>query len=113
MAQVLSNLLNNAAKYTDEGGEIALIAEREGREVAIRVRDNGTGIAPELLPHIFDMFTQADQTLSWSTTIGAMPPAWVSSCAPWGRTSRWPTTGRPPSSWCAVAAPTSSCSTSA
>jgi PAS domain S-box-containing protein len=66
MAQVLSNLLNNAAKYTDEGGEIALIAEREGREVAIRVRDNGTGIAPELLPHIFDMFTQADQTLSRS-----------------------------------------------
>ncbi len=66
MAQVLSNLLNNAAKYTDEGGEIALIAEREGREVAIHVRDNGTGIAPELLPHIFDMFTQADQTLSRS-----------------------------------------------
>jgi PAS domain S-box-containing protein len=66
MAQVLSNLLNNAAKYTDEGGEIALTAEREGREVVIRVRDNGTGIAPELLPHIFDMFTQADQTLSRS-----------------------------------------------
>jgi PAS domain S-box-containing protein len=66
MAQVLSNLLNNAAKYTDEGGEIALSAERDGREVLIRVRDNGTGIAPELLPHIFDMFTQADQTLSRS-----------------------------------------------
>jgi signal transduction histidine kinase/ActR/RegA family two-component response regulator len=66
MAQVLSNLLNNAAKYTDEGGEIALSAERDGRDVLIRVRDNGTGIAPELLPHIFDMFTQADQTLSRS-----------------------------------------------
>ena len=66
MAQVLSNLLNNAAKYTDEGGEIALSAERDGREVLIRVRDNGIGIAPELLPHIFDMFTQADQTLSRS-----------------------------------------------
>ena len=66
MAQVLSNLLNNAAKYTDEGGEIALIAEPQGRQVAIRVRDNGTGIAPELLPHIFEMFTQADQTLSRS-----------------------------------------------
>ena len=66
MAQVLSNLLNNAAKYTDEGGEIALVAEPRGRDVAIRVRDNGTGIAPELLPHIFDMFTQADQTLSRS-----------------------------------------------
>jgi PAS domain S-box-containing protein len=66
MAQVLSNLLNNAAKYTDEGGEIALSAEQDGREVMIRVRDNGTGIAPELLPHIFEMFTQADQTLSRS-----------------------------------------------
>ncbi len=66
MAQVLSNLLNNAAKYTDEGGRITLTAERAGREVVFRVCDNGTGIAPELLPHIFDMFTQADQTLSRS-----------------------------------------------
>ena len=66
MAQVLSNLLNNAAKYTDEGGEIALTAEPAGREVLIRVRDNGIGIATELLPHVFDMFTQADQTLSRS-----------------------------------------------
>ncbi len=66
MAQVLSNLLNNAAKYTDEEGQIELSAELHSREVAIRVRDNGTGIAPELLPHVFDMFTQADQTLSRS-----------------------------------------------
>jgi PAS domain S-box-containing protein len=66
MAQVLSNLLNNAAKYTDEEGEIALSAEQSGREVMIRVRDNGMGIAPELLPHVFEMFTQADQTLSRS-----------------------------------------------
>jgi signal transduction histidine kinase len=66
MAQVLSNLLNNAAKYTDEGGEISLTAEPSGREVLIRIRDNGIGIAPELLPHVFDMFTQADQTLSRS-----------------------------------------------
>ena len=66
MAQVISNLLNNAAKYTDEEGEIALEARQEGPEVVIRVRDNGSGIAPELLPHIFDMFTQADQTLSRS-----------------------------------------------
>jgi signal transduction histidine kinase len=66
MAQVLSNLLNNAAKYTDEGGEISLSAEQTGLEVLIRVRDNGIGIAPELLPHVFDMFTQADQTLSRS-----------------------------------------------
>ena len=184
MAQVLSNLLNNAAKYTDEGGEITLAAERRGREVAIRVRDNGTGIAPELLPHIFEMFTQADQTLSRSrgglgigltlvrslvemhhgrvTAFSAGPgqgseftvrlpvahdaPSGPADDGPsaadvpahlprrrilvvddnrsnatslgvllarWGRTSRWPTTGRRPSSWCAAAAPTSSCSTSA
>ncbi len=66
MAQVLSNLLNNAAKYTEEGGDIALTAVQRGREVVIRVRDNGIGIPPELLPHVFDMFTQADQTLSRS-----------------------------------------------
>jgi signal transduction histidine kinase len=66
MAQVLSNLLNNAAKYTDEGGAISLTAEPDGREVAIRIRDNGIGIPPDLLPHVFDMFTQADQTLSRS-----------------------------------------------
>jgi signal transduction histidine kinase len=66
MAQVLSNLLNNAAKYTEEAGEISLTAELCGREVAIRVRDNGIGIPPELLPQVFDMFTQADQTLSRS-----------------------------------------------
>ncbi len=63
---MLSNLLNNAAKYTDEGGQIALIAEQVGGEVVIRVRDNGIGIAPELLPKVFDLFTQADQTLSRS-----------------------------------------------
>ena len=66
MAQVLSNLLNNAAKYTEEGGDIALTAVQRGREVVIGVRDNGIGIPPELLPHVFDMFTQADQTLSRS-----------------------------------------------
>src|SRR5262249_42507232 len=66
MAQVLSNRLNNAAKYTEEGGDIALTAVQRGREVVIGVRDNGIGIPPELLPHVFDMFTQADQTLSRS-----------------------------------------------
>jgi PAS domain S-box-containing protein len=66
MAQVLSNLLNNAAKYTDEGGAISLTAEQSGHEVVIHVRDNGIGIPPELLPHVFEIFTQADQTLSRS-----------------------------------------------
>jgi signal transduction histidine kinase/ActR/RegA family two-component response regulator len=63
MAQVLANLLNNAAKYTDEGGEIALEAKGDDREVTICVRDNGPGISAALLPQVFDMFTQADRTL--------------------------------------------------
>jgi two-component system CheB/CheR fusion protein len=59
IAQVLSNLLNNAAKYTRPGGHIWLTAERSGWQVAIGVRDNGIGIPPEMLGSIFDMFTQA------------------------------------------------------
>jgi len=66
MAQVLSNLLNNAAKYSDEGGQIALTAQQIDCEVIIRVRDNGIGISPELLPEVFELFTQGDQTLSRS-----------------------------------------------
>jgi len=63
IAQVLSNLLNNAAKYTDDGGQIRLEAEPDGEFVAVRVRDTGLGIASGLLPHVFDLFTQADRTL--------------------------------------------------
>ncbi len=63
IAQVISNLLNNAAKYTDDGGQIQLSATPQGDWVAIRVRDTGLGIAPALLPHVFDLFTQADRTL--------------------------------------------------
>jgi PAS domain S-box-containing protein len=59
IAQVLSNLLNNAARYTRPGGHIWLTAEREGGSALIRVRDNGIGIRPEMLTRIFDMFTQA------------------------------------------------------
>jgi PAS domain S-box-containing protein len=66
MAQVLSNLLNNAAKYTDEGGQIALIAQQIDGEVIIRVIDNGIGISSQLLPEVFELFTQGDQTLSRS-----------------------------------------------
>jgi signal transduction histidine kinase len=66
MAQVFSNLLNNAARYTDEGGEISLTAEQDGSQAVIRVRDNGMGIAPELLPRVFDMFAHADPNLSRS-----------------------------------------------
>lgn len=63
MAQVLSNLLNNAAKYTPEGGRIDLTVEKRQREVVIGVRDTGMGIPAELLPKVFDLFTQVDRTL--------------------------------------------------
>jgi len=63
LAQVVSNLLNNAAKYTDEGGQIGLKVEPEGSQVAIRVRDTGRGIDPGVLLHLFDLFYQVDRTL--------------------------------------------------
>ena len=63
LAQVFSNLLNNAAKYTDERGHIWLTVRQEGDHAVLRVRDTGVGIAPELLPRIFDLFTQADRSL--------------------------------------------------
>ena len=61
LAQVVANLLRNAAKYTEPGGRIQLTAAREGAEAVLRVRDNGIGITPEALPHIFDLFVQADE----------------------------------------------------
>ena len=64
LAQVIGNLLTNAAKYTDVGGEIALTVECEDENVVIRVRDNGIGISAELLPHIFELFTQGDRSLA-------------------------------------------------
>lgn len=63
LAQVLGNLLNNAAKYTPEGGRIALEAWTRDTSAAISVRDNGVGIPPEDLPHIFDLFTQVGRSL--------------------------------------------------
>ncbi len=66
MAQVLSNLLNNAAKYTKPGGQIRLAAASEGPEVVFRVRDNGIGIPPEMLSGIFDLFAQVDHSLDHS-----------------------------------------------
>ena len=66
LEQVLVNLLNNSAKYTDEGGHIFVTAQQDGNEVVLSVRDTGVGIAPELLPRIFDLFTQADRTLDRS-----------------------------------------------
>jgi len=66
MAQVVSNLLNNAAKYTPSGGTIELSATRTDDCVAIQVKDNGTGIAPEMLSKVFEMFTQVGQTIERS-----------------------------------------------
>ena len=66
LEQVLVNLLTNAAKYTDEGGRIALEVAREGGSAVLRVIDNGIGIAPELLPRIFELFTQAERSLDRS-----------------------------------------------
>ncbi|MBI3909450.1 MAG: response regulator [Armatimonadetes bacterium] len=63
LEQVLTNLLSNAARYTEPGGRVWLSAEREGEEVVLRVQDTGIGISPELLPRVFDLFTQADQSL--------------------------------------------------
>lgn len=66
LTQALFNLLNNAAKYTDEGGKIALNMIQEADDLVITVQDNGSGITPEILPHIFEIFTQADSSLARS-----------------------------------------------
>jgi signal transduction histidine kinase/DNA-binding response OmpR family regulator len=66
LSQVLANLLNNAAKYTSPGGNIWITATREGNEAVFRVRDSGTGISPEMLPRIFELFTQAEQSIDRS-----------------------------------------------
>ncbi|WP_051300164.1 PAS domain S-box protein [Methylobacter luteus] len=66
LTQALSNLLNNAAKYTDEGGRITLNVMQEADYLVIKVQDTGSGITPEMLPHIFDLFTQADSSLARS-----------------------------------------------
>ncbi len=66
LSQVFSNLLNNAAKYTEPDGQVVLMAERKEGIVEIRIRDTGVGIPPETLAHVFDLFTQIDRTLNRS-----------------------------------------------
>jgi signal transduction histidine kinase/ActR/RegA family two-component response regulator len=63
LEQVLCNLLNNAAKYTEPRGHIEVRVRREGEEVVLRVRDNGIGLSPESRERIFDLFMQADRAL--------------------------------------------------
>jgi signal transduction histidine kinase len=64
LSQVVSNLLDNAAKYTENGGRIALSLVVEDRHAVIRVQDNGIGIAPDTLPQVFALFTQAERSLN-------------------------------------------------
>ncbi len=61
LEQVFVNLLTNAAKYTPPGGKIDVLARAESANATVQIRDTGVGIAPELLPHIFDLFVQAEQ----------------------------------------------------
>jgi two-component system CheB/CheR fusion protein len=63
IAQVVANLLGNAAKFTPRGGRVELSLEREGALALLRVRDNGVGIEPEVIGHLFTPFTQAEQSL--------------------------------------------------
>jgi signal transduction histidine kinase len=62
MTQVIANVLNNACKYTPAGGRILVTLSRNGTEARVVVRDSGRGIPPELLPRVFDMFTQVGRS---------------------------------------------------
>ncbi len=66
LAQVFSNLLTNAAKFTDPGGQISVTASRVDREIEVTVKDTGAGIAPEFLPTLFDTFAQERRTMERS-----------------------------------------------
>jgi PAS domain S-box-containing protein len=66
LSQILSNLLNNAAKYTEQGGRIRLSLRRHGDQAEVTVEDNGVGIPLSMQAHVFDMFTQVDRTIEKS-----------------------------------------------
>jgi PAS domain S-box-containing protein len=66
LEQVFSNLISNAAKYTPPGGHIRVAGERRGDEVAISVKDDGVGISPEMLPRLFEIFSQGERALERS-----------------------------------------------
>src|SRR5258705_11428041 len=75
LVQALGNLLDNAIKYTEEGGHIRLTAGADDREIVIAVRDTRVGITAGLLPHVFDLFTQADRSLERRRGgLGIRPP---------------------------------------
>jgi signal transduction histidine kinase len=62
LEQVLVNLLVNAAKYTDDGGDLCLSARQNDHEIIVTIRDSGIGIAQDVLPHVFNLFMQADHS---------------------------------------------------
>jgi len=66
LVQVLSNLLSNASKFNHDGGQVTVTAAEEGAQVVIRVADNGIGIPGELMPRVFELFTQSDRSLDRS-----------------------------------------------
>ena len=66
LAQLFTNLLNNAGKYTDSDGRVILRVETDGDEITTRVIDTGVGIPPEMLTSVFDLFSQVDRTLNRS-----------------------------------------------
>jgi signal transduction histidine kinase len=66
LEQVLTNLLNNAAKYTDQGGQIGLSAQQESGELVVRVKDTGMGVPADMLSRIFEPFVQSDRVLHYS-----------------------------------------------
>ncbi|XYJ09567.1 hybrid sensor histidine kinase/response regulator [Telluria sp. B2] len=66
LTQSVANILNNAAKYTPQGGAIAAELESDGQRLRLRVRDNGSGMPPDLLPSVFELFTQGARTLARS-----------------------------------------------
>jgi CheY-like chemotaxis protein len=66
LTQVFTNLLNNSAKYTPNGGQVRLTSSREGQSVLVRIRDTGCGISPDNLQHLFKMFYQASDSAPYS-----------------------------------------------
>jgi signal transduction histidine kinase/DNA-binding NarL/FixJ family response regulator len=66
LVQAFANILNNAVKYTPRGGQISFTADQQADEAVVRIRDTGIGIAPDVLPRVFDMFQQAEPTLERS-----------------------------------------------
>jgi PAS domain S-box-containing protein len=66
LEQIVTNLVDNAMKYTPAGGSVAIAVAREGEQAILRVKDTGRGIAPEMLPHVFELFAQGEQPIDRS-----------------------------------------------